>query len=270
MNKYSKLLFIIFFFSISNTFVKGQDYNDYFAFIEWQEKNIKYDDAIISIEGYVEEIKNQDYKKASDLYHKAIRKGDSFFAPYRLACMFIHEQYHKYDVDSIVYYTKMAAYTGNAMAESDVGVCYEYGYLKYPKDLAESLAWYRKSASKGYSNAQYSIGVRYYLGNGIEQNIDEALKWFKLAAEKGHADSAANCSYILQSIEGAESDAAHYKELAAKLGSAEAQYLLGLDFLEGWATFPKDEEQGIKWIKMSADQGNTKALIKLNELGNNY
>ena len=37
----------------------------------------------------------------------------------------------------------------------------------------------------GYAKAQYSLGLMYKKGHGVEQNYDKANEYFALAAEQG-------------------------------------------------------------------------------------
>ena len=51
-----------------------------------------------------------------------------------------------------------------------------------PKDHAEALKWYLKSAEQGHDIAQYSLGVMYSAGNGVPKDDEEAYAWCNLAA----------------------------------------------------------------------------------------
>lgn len=104
-------------------------------------------------------------------------------------------------------------------------------------------------------------------GEGVKEDIEEGLKWFKLAADNGHADAAANYSSIMGRVIRNDKQAAKYNEIAARLGHAECQYRLGLFYIDSDLGYPKDKQQGVKWLKMSANQGYIKASIKLSELG---
>ena len=42
-------------------------------------------------------------------------------------------------------------------------------------------------AKKGYSKAQYSLGMMYEKGKGVNKDSDRAKKWFKYAADQGLA-----------------------------------------------------------------------------------
>ena len=49
------------------------------------------------------------------------------------------------------------------------------------------LAGLKKSAEQGNAEAQFSLGMMYYVrGDGVEQNDQEAFKWFRKAARQGN------------------------------------------------------------------------------------
>lgn len=56
-----------------------------------------------------------------------------------------------------------------------------------PKDHAEMLQWYRRSADAGHAKAQYKMAVGYAQGYaGLEKNDAEAGKWLLKSAEQGY------------------------------------------------------------------------------------
>lgn len=57
-------------------------------------------------------------------------------------------------------------------------------------DLGKYAAGYfRELAKKGYPAAQYIMGMKYFLGDGVEKNRDKALVWLEKAAEQGHEEA---------------------------------------------------------------------------------
>ena len=54
-----------------------------------------------------------------------------------------------------------------------------------PVDVDEAVTWNRKSAETGDAWAQTKMGMRFLKGEGVEQDDSEARKWLTLAAEKG-------------------------------------------------------------------------------------
>ena len=87
---------------------------------------------------------------------------------------------------------KQRAAGGDAEAQFELGKAYECG-RDVVVNLWESVKWYRLAAEHGVVDAQYNLGVCYYEGTGVEEDLEEdleeAVKWWQLAAEKGNEDA---------------------------------------------------------------------------------
>ena len=64
----------------------------------------------------------------------------------------------------------------------------------------------RLAAEQGHSDAQYNLGVTYYLGEGVPQDYEEALRWSRMAAEQGHADAQFGLGGMYYNGEGVPQD----------------------------------------------------------------
>ena len=98
--------------------------------------------------------------------------------------------------------------------------------------LRKAIKWFNKAADQGLAEAQCTLGICYYTGDGVEQNNEEAAKLFLKAAEQG---------------------------------DPQAQYNLGIMYFEGDGV-AKDVSEAEKWLKKSADQGNAEAAESLKKL----
>lgn len=83
---------------------------------------------------------------------------------------------------------KNKAEQGNAEAQYSLGVCYRCGD-GVEKNLEEAIKWYRKAAEQGYARAQHNLGICYYNGDGVIQNNVKALAW--ASAEYANGDNEA-------------------------------------------------------------------------------
>lgn len=118
-----------------------------------------------------------------------------------------------------------SAEQGSAQAQHSIGVCY-YDGNGVPKDQRKAAGWFKKAAEQGLSKAQYNLGVCYYKGEGVPKDKSEAVTWFRKTAEQG---------------------------------LAEAQYILGFCYDNGEG-IAKNQSESIKWYEKAADQGDTSAL----------
>ncbi len=81
---------------------------------------------------------------------------------------------------------------GDAVAQFLLGVRYDLGQ-GVVQDVAEAAHWYRKAAAQGYAPAQVALGLMYALGGGITQDYVEAHLWINLAAS--HASGSRQKRY---------------------------------------------------------------------------
>ena len=79
-----------------------------------------------------------------------------------------------------------AANHGNAIAQLDLGVCYEHG-KGVPQDMQQAVKYHKLSANQGNAQAQHNLGYCYQHGKGVSQNWHKAAKYLELAANQGYA-----------------------------------------------------------------------------------
>ena len=96
-----------------------------------------------------------------------------------------------------------------------------------------SLEELKANAKKGNAEAQFKLGCRYYLGEGVAGDPVEVAKWWRKAAEQNHV---------------------------------EAQYWLGERYANGKGV-TKDEVEAAYWYRKAAEQGNAEAKDALERLG---
>ena len=100
---------------------------------------------------------------------------------------------------------KPLAEKGDAKAQHNLGVMYDYG-RGVPQDYTMALKWYRMSAEHGIPEAQHNLGLMYYQGQGVPQNYAEAAKWYRRAAGQGMADSQVNLGIMYYHGQGVSRD----------------------------------------------------------------
>ena len=70
---------------------------------------------------------------------------------------------------------------GDAEAQFNLGYRYEVGD-GVPQDFQKALEWYLVSADQGHAGAQYFLGNMYAAGTGVAKDKIQALKWLDLAS----------------------------------------------------------------------------------------
>jgi TPR repeat protein len=65
---------------------------------------------------------------------------------------------------------------------------------------AEKVRWYRLAADKGHAVAQCNLGNCYEFGGGVPKCEEDAVGWYWLAAGQGHARAQCNPVYATMSV----------------------------------------------------------------------
>jgi TPR repeat protein len=98
--------------------------------------------------------------------------------------------------EALRWYLK-AAEKGDRYAMDRVTQFYTWNNREVKEDLADQVAWYRRAAAAGSTDAMVHLGQAYQYGRGVAQDVVEALKWYKLAldADGSGADPLASVYY---------------------------------------------------------------------------
>lgn len=112
-------------------------------------------------------------------------------------------------------------------------------------------------ANRGDANAQYSVGLKYLLGQGVPQDYYKASKWFEKSALQGNSSAQALFgdmyytgivfpqNYVL---------AKEWFEKSAIQENAYAQTFLGAMYNNGHGV-PQDADIAKKWFGKACDNG---------------
>jgi TPR repeat protein len=85
---------------------------------------------------------------------------------------------------------RRSAAQGYAVAQNRLGLCYASG-LGVPRDYAEAARWYRKAADQDNASAQYNLANSYYYGRGVPRDPSEAMRLYRMAADHGNPSAQA-------------------------------------------------------------------------------
>ncbi|KAI7887808.1 uncharacterized protein EV154DRAFT_605318 [Mucor mucedo] len=123
-------------------------------------------------------------------------------------------------------------HNGNSIAQYGIGNMYKQGWgVVIDYDIA--FKWFKKAAKQKNSKAQHALGRMYAEGKGILQNWKKAVYWYKTSV--GTDDNP------------------------------EAQYDLSQCYYQGQGV-PENTSLGLKLLKKSAEQGNSKAQDRLRKM----
>jgi TPR repeat protein len=125
-------------------------------------------------------------------------------------------------------------------------------------------------ADYGDADAQFSIGMKYYTGDGVAKDYSKAAEWFHKAADQDHAAGQRYMAQLYFNGHGLPRDeklAILWDRKAAENGDPIAQYILGWRFNLGRGV-PQDYLQAEMWYRKAAEQDNADAQQGLGSLYN--
>lgn len=95
---------------------------------------------------------------------------------------------------------------GDPEAEFSYGMMLSQGGTGEPSDLAESVKWLERAASKGHMQAQFELAMMYRLGRGTLQDYKSAAQQFDHAARGGHVGAQYHMGRLYRIGEGVTLD----------------------------------------------------------------
>lgn len=150
-------------------------------------------------------------------------------------------------------------------AQFACGAAFDYGMWGFPQDHDEAIRWYQVAADNGVSEAQYTLGMKYEEGDGVEQNYPRALMLFTASARHDNADADEALGDLFLLARGVDRDdrkAIEWYLKAAAQGKAGAELSLGFIY-EFSGTIPVDLPEAAKWYRLAADQNDAEAQYSL-------
>ena len=175
--------------------------------------------------------KNNDYKKAIELYQKAAEQGNAE-AQYKLGIMYQNGKGAKQDYKKAIKLYEVAAIKGNVDAQYKLSNIYTYGFLGAEVNSIKAAFYLQLMADKGVAKGQYDLALMYANGEGLKQNNKKALELFQKAAEQGYRLAENN---------------------------------LGVMYHNGLGT-KQDYKKAIVWYKKAAKQGQKDAVQNINKI----
>ena len=146
---------------------------------------------------------------------------------------------------------------GDAHAQNELGVAYEYGERGLQENKEEAFHWFMQAAKQGFTLAQYNVGIYYH---SVQQNYEEAFKWYKKAARKGHNGAIYNLGVMYHEglwMKKNSRVAFRYFLKAAQSGYVDAQNAVGF-YYNGFGRVKRiNYQKVVQWyIKSFETDGN--------------
>ncbi|KQT60534.1 MULTISPECIES: tetratricopeptide repeat protein [unclassified Aureimonas] len=165
------------------------------------------------------------------------------------------------------------------------GEVFSLGFKAYKRgEKLEAFEALRYAAEKGHAGARWKLGQMYAQGDGVPENDYEAFKIFEeiIAEDEDDTSSSPNAAYVASSVVAlgdymrtgipgtpVSVDLPQARQLyfhaASIFGDPKAQFELGRMLLNGDGGRP-NPRQAARWLKLSAEKGNTGAQALLGYL----
>ncbi|XP_067423067.1 death ligand signal enhancer isoform X2 [Emydura macquarii macquarii] len=155
---------------------------------------------------------------------------------------------------------KLAADRGYSKAQFNMGMCYEHG-RGTEKDLAKAALYYHCAANNGHPMAQYRY-ARYLLRHGLKAegaDVQKAVSLLEQAATTGLVEAQAYLGVLyMKGLQPAKQRALKYLWLAAKNGDSQSRYHVGVCYERGLGV-QQNLAEAMKHYQHSAAAGNRHA-----------
>ena len=133
----------------------------------------------------------------------------------------------------------------------------------YRRDHEAAEEWFKKAAEQGDANAQYNLGLMYEYGQGVDKDYLRALNLYQKAAYQGNSDAqyrAAGMYASGQIVPRNDALVLSLLEKSAAQGNVLAQTALGLWYASGPL---KDLAKAASWYQVAASNGSAESQHKL-------
>ena len=134
----------------------------------------------------------------------------------------------------------------------DLGLNYYYGKLGLQKDMRKAVELWTEAAELGSTEALYSLGVAYSLGEGVQQDMAKAAEFYTKAATQGHVEARNNLGCI-EIQKGNYDRALKHFLISAKMGQKSSLEAIKDMFMDGIAT-KEQYAQALKGYQHAVDE----------------
>lgn len=210
---------------------------------------------------------NQQPEEAIKYYTLAIEEGNNG-AKFHLNCIYLLQQDHTKilpwnkiklndnDIDEVI--EQYMVYKNDRYIQNNLGLLYEL----YKQDKAKANEYYTSAAEQGCHVSQYNLAC-FYLQ---QQNFDMAYKWCVLAAAQHYIKAESLLGRLhLTGFNKDYTAASQWLSLAAERGDVNAQYYLGILYMDGLGV-QQDYSIALRLLLLAIKQGCTVAQTDIGYL----
>ncbi|KAK8892326.1 hypothetical protein M9Y10_029552 [Tritrichomonas musculus] len=138
-----------------------------------------------------------------------------------------------------------------------------------PRSQQNKVRILQGKAEDGDAVSQYSLGILYSIGKGVQIDKKKAFDYYMMAAEQGHVNamfSVASCYSYGKGTELNKEKAFEFYLKAAEQGLDKAQFAVAHFLRFGEGGIQKNREKAIEWYQKAAEQGHKASIEALKKL----
>ena len=95
---------------------------------------------------------------------------------------------------------QQAAEQDHGHAQYSLGLMFAFG-RGVDRDYDIAREWFIRSADKGIAQAQYNLGIFYENGNGVEADLNQAKEWYQRAGAQGLNEAIEKLASLNSNVE---------------------------------------------------------------------
>lgn len=136
------------------------------------------------------------------------------------------------------------------------------------QETSNAIEYITRSAKLEQIEAQKLLSKLYANGKYCKADLEQSIYWLREAAKKNDPEALYNLSIILETSknQATSDESLNLMIQSAELGFMEAQYMLGLCYLEGDGGVKKNITKAVQLLEKASNQGNSKAKFDLGKL----
>jgi len=156
-----------------------------------------------------------------------------------------------------------------AAANGDVSALTGLGYCSYLDDNVEAaLRYYEQANEQGDAEAPYHIGLLYFAGEGVPEDLEKAFEYYSISAERKFPGAIHMIAWCYEQGAGVEPDSEKALSLwrkSAKYKIPESLCAIGSYYLKG-GLVPQSNQEAYKWFYLAVENGDEDAPKEIEEL----
>lgn len=164
---------------------------------------------------------------------------------------------------------KLLAEIGHAPSQFSIGLMYHLG-RGIERDEKTAYEWYKKAALQHYAPAMNNMGMMYLNGEYVMKNEEVAFRLFEEASTE-HVQALDNLGRCFENGWGVQQDvgqAINFYQLAGDAGYMLGYFHIGQIYEKGYPPdTPKDIEKAVNWYLQAAERNFKRAKDRLRALG---